>query len=128
MGELGPRVYSIPQQICGGFSERGALSLKCTVEATMPLATGPLWDTKESCLWFEIAYKSGRVLCRIDALCFMNSLGAKSPSGAACRAAFDEARPRIHALALTQAEAGHLNSRLNVGRKFVWLTEKDFAA
>jgi Protein of unknown function (DUF1488) len=94
----------------------------------MPLATGPLWDIKESCLWFEIAYKSGRVLCRIDALCFMNSLGAKSPSGAACRAAFDEARPRIHALALTQAEAGHLNSRLNVGRKFVWLTEKDFAA
>src|SRR5216684_2610140 len=66
---------------CGGFSERGALSLKFTAEATMPLATGPLWDIKESCLWFEIAYKSGRILCRIDALCFMNSLEAKSLSG-----------------------------------------------
>jgi hypothetical protein len=112
-----------PTNFCGGFSERGALSLQFTVEATVPL-----WDIKESCLWFEIAYKAGRVLCRIDALCFMNSLGVKSPSGTACRAAFEAAKPRIHGLALTQAEAGHLNPHPSKLRRFVWLTDKDFAA
>ncbi len=94
----------------------------------MPLATVPLRDTKESFLWFEIDHKAGRVLCRIDALCFMNSLGVKSPSGTACRAAFEAAKPRIHALALTQAEAGHLKPHRSKLRRFVWLTDKDFAA
>jgi hypothetical protein len=93
----------------------------------MPLLPEPGWDLKESCLWFEIAYKAGFVLCRIDALCFMNSLGAKSSSESACRAAFNRARPRIHALALTQTEAGHLKSLPGMLRRFVWLTDKDFA-
>ena len=98
------------------------------MEATVRVPIGPEWDLKDSCLWFEIALKAGPVLCRIDAQCFMNSLGATSPSGAACRTAFVAARPRILALALAQAEAGHLSSRPSMRRPFVWLTEKDFAS
>jgi hypothetical protein len=93
----------------------------------MTLATEPGWDLKESCLWFEIPCKAGLVLCRIDSLCFMNSLGARSPAEIACRGAFRAAKSRIHALALTQAEAGHLDSLPGMLRKFVWLTDKDFA-
>ena len=126
-GTLPPPMSYDPTNFCGGISERGALSLQFTVEATMPLATGPLWDIKESCLWFEIAYESGLVLCRIDALCFIKSLGAKSASGIACRAAFEAAKPHIHAQALTQVEAGRLNFLPKMNRRFVWLTDKDFA-
>jgi hypothetical protein len=84
------------------------------------------WDAKESCLWFEIPSKSGNVLCRIDAQCFMTSLRAKSLDEMACRLAFEKATPRIYAVAKTRVEAGHLNSLPTMLRKFVWLTDKDF--
>jgi hypothetical protein len=104
------------------------LSLQFTVEATMPLAMQPEWNFNDSCLWFETPYKTGHVLCRIDALCFIKSLGAKSASGISCRAAFEAAKPHIHAQALTQVEAGRLNFLPKMNRRFVWLTDKDFAA
>jgi hypothetical protein len=112
----------------GVNSEKSALSLQFTVEATMPLAMHPEWNVYDSCLWFETPYKAGHVLCRIDAQCFIKSLGAKSASGIACRAAFDAAKPRIHARALTQVESGRLDFLPKMVRRFVWLTDKDFAA
>jgi hypothetical protein len=92
----------------------------------MPLATEPEWDFKESCMWFEVPYGAGRILCRIDGRCFMDSLGPKSTSPMACRQAFQSAKSRIHASALVQVEAGHLDSLPKMVRKFVWLTEKQF--
>ena len=53
----------------------------------MALPNAPAWDTVESCMWFEIAYKAHTILCRIDALCFQISLGATSVSEGACRVA-----------------------------------------
>jgi hypothetical protein len=86
----------------------------------------PSWDTAESCMWFEVAYKAHTVLCRIDARCFRNSLGATSVSEGACRVALRSQWRRIHVIALRQAEAGHLDSHPKQQRRFVWLTEKDF--
>jgi hypothetical protein len=94
----------------------------------MPLTTEPNWDSQQSCVWFEIPYKTGSVLCRIDSGCFMKSLGAKSSSETACRMAFGVARSRIYARALAQIEAGHLNELPNMVRKFVWLTDNSFPA
>jgi hypothetical protein len=84
------------------------------------------WNAKESCLWFEIPFRTGNILCRIDAQCFVTSLEAKSLAETDCRLAFNSARARIYALATTQAEAGHLNSLPGMLRKFVWLRDKDF--
>lgn len=112
---------------CGGNCEKSALSLKFTVEEAMPMAMQPE-NLNDSCLWFETPYKTGHVLCRIDALYFIKSLGAKSASGIACRAAFEAAQLHIHAQALTQVEAGRLNFLPKMPRRFVWLTEKDFAS
>ena len=94
----------------------------------MPPMTDPDWDFKESCMWFEVPYNAGRVLCRIDGRCFMNSLGATSTSPMACRVAFVKLKPRIHAVALTQVEAGRLDSLPSLVREFVWLTDNDFAS
>jgi hypothetical protein len=92
---------------------------------TPPIA--PVWDTAESCMWFEVAYKVHTVLCRIDTRCFRNSLGATSISEGACRLALRAQWPRIHAVALRQAEAGHLESKPGLLRRFVWLTDRSFA-
>jgi hypothetical protein len=125
---LGRDVALTPTNSCGGKREKGALSLKFTVEVAMPLTAEPDWDLEQSCMWFEIPLKTGSVLCRIDGRCFMNSLGATSTSPMACRVAFVKFKPRIHAVALTQVEAGHLDSLPNMLRRFVWLTEKQFAS
>ena len=93
----------------------------------MALPNAPAWDTVESCMWFEIAYKAHTILCRIDALCFRTSLGATSVSEGACRGALKAHWSRIKALALSQAEAGHLDSKTGILRRFVWLTNKSFA-
>jgi hypothetical protein len=93
----------------------------------MPTAMQPEWNLNDGCLWFETPYKAGHVLCRIDASCFIKSLGAKTASGISCRAAFEAAKPHIHAQALTQIEAGRLNFLPKMSRRFVWLTDKDFA-
>jgi hypothetical protein len=42
----------------------------------MSLPNAPAWDTTESCMWFEIAYKDYTILCRTDAPCFQKSLMA----------------------------------------------------
>ena len=87
----------------------------------------PTWDTGESCMWFEIAYKAHTILCRIDALCFQTSLGATSVIEGACRVALRAQWPRIHAIALSQAVAGNLESQPSPTRPFVRLTDKNFA-
>jgi len=93
----------------------------------MALPNAPAWDTVESCMWFEIAYKAHTILCRIDALCFQTSLGATSVSEGSCRVALRAQWRRIHAMALSHAEAGYLVSRPSLMRRFVWLTDKSFA-
>ena len=87
----------------------------------------PTWDTGESCMWFEIAYKAHTILCRIDALRIQKSLEANAVSEGACRVALRAQWPRIHAIALSHAEAGHLESKPSLMRRFVWLTDKSFA-
>ncbi len=87
----------------------------------------PTWDTVESCMWFEIAYKAHTILCRIDALCFQKYLGATSVAEGSCRVALRAQWRRIHAMALSHAEAGHLESKPSLMRRFVWLTDKNFA-
>jgi hypothetical protein len=94
----------------------------------MSLTTEPEWDFKEPCMWFEVPHKAGRILCRIDGRCFMESLGAKSTSPMACRLAFESAKRRIHASALLQVEAGHLDSLPKMIGRFVWLTENHFVS
>jgi hypothetical protein len=76
----------------------------------MSLPNAPAWDTTESCMWFEIAYKDYTMLCRIDAPCFQKSLMATAVSEGAWRAALRAQWPRIRAIALSQADAGHLES------------------
>jgi hypothetical protein len=93
----------------------------------MALPNAPAWDTDELCIWFEIAYKAHTILCRIDASCFQTSLGAASVTEGACRVALRAQWPRIHAVALSQAEAGNLESKPSLMRRFVWLTDKSFA-
>ena len=93
----------------------------------MALPSAPAWDTAESYIWFEIAYKAHTILCRIDALCLQKSFGSTAMSEGACRVALREQWPRIHAMALSQAEAGHLESQPSLMRRFVRLTEKSFA-
>ena len=93
----------------------------------MTLPNAPAWDTVESCMWFEIAYKAHTILCRIDALCLQKSLGATSVSEGSCRVALRAQWRRIHAMALSHAEAGHLESKPSLMRRFVWLTDKSFA-
>src|SRR5437762_1237584 len=93
----------------------------------MALPSAPAWDTAESYIWFEIAYKAHTILCRIDALCFQKSLEATAVSEGACRVALRAQWPRIHAMALSQAEAGNLESHPSQMRRFVWLTDKSFA-
>jgi hypothetical protein len=92
----------------------------------MALPNTPTWDTDELCIWFEIPYKAHTILCRIDASCFRTSLGATSVSEGACRAALRAQWPRIHATALAHAEAGNLETRPSLTRRFVWLANKSF--
>ena len=93
----------------------------------MTLPNAPAWDSAEPCMWFEIAYRAHTILCRIDALCFFNSLGATSASEGACRVALRAQWRRIYTVALSQAEAGHLDTQPSLTRRFVWLTDKSVA-
>ena len=93
----------------------------------MALPSAPAWDDDETCVWFEIAFKGHTILCRIDASCLVNSLGSSSMSESASRIALKAHWPRVHALALAHAEAGNLESAPNRGRRFVRLTNKNFA-
>ena len=92
----------------------------------MALPTPPEWDAGERCVWFEIAYKAHTVLCRIDALTFVNSLSAASMSEGGCRGALKAQWQRVHAAAFSQVEAGHFESVPSLMRRFVWLTDKSF--
>ena len=94
----------------------------------MFLKTGPDWDFKEKCVWFEIQLYDGVILCRIDSSCFLNSLGADYASPVACRRTFERDRERILALACAQANAGHLETMAGDIRKFVWLRDEHFAS
>ena len=93
----------------------------------MTLPTQHEWDAGERCVWFEIAYKAHTVLCRIDALTLVNSLGAAAVSEGGCRSALKTQWKRVHAAALSQVEAGHFESQPSLVRRFVWLTDKSFA-
>jgi hypothetical protein len=93
----------------------------------MALPNAPSWDTDESCMWFEIAFKAHTVLCRIDGSTFRTSLGTASSSEGVCRASLRAQWSRIHAAAFSQAEAGHFESQPSLMRRFVWLTDKSFA-
>jgi uncharacterized protein DUF1488 len=92
----------------------------------MALPTAPAWDSDETCVWFEIAYKGHTILCRIDASCLVKSLGSASMSESASRIALKAHWPRVHALALAHADAGNLESAPNRARRFVRLTNKNF--
>jgi hypothetical protein len=96
-------------------------------EIPMALPSAPAWDTAESCMCFEIASKTHTILCRIDALCFQKSLKAAAASEGACRVALRAQWPRIHAIALSQAEAGHFESQPSQMRRFVGLTHRSFS-
>jgi hypothetical protein len=92
----------------------------------MILRTGPDWDFKERCMWFEIQHHVGQVLCRIDSGCFLSSLGADSPSPIACRRAFQSERKRILAIASALAFAGHFDTLPDSVRRFIWLKDDEF--
>src|SRR5471032_3296727 len=128
MGSSGFRAFACPNEFFWWFLGKGRLVAPVPpVERTMALPTPPEWDAGERCVWFEIAYKAHTILCRIDALTFVNSLGATSVSEGACRSALKSQWKRIHAAALSQAEASHFESTPNLVRRFVWLTDKSFA-
>jgi hypothetical protein len=92
----------------------------------MLLKSGPVWDFKEKCMWFEIQHDLGRVLCRIDGSCFLNSLGAHAALPGAYRLAFQREMQRILATASAQASARHLETAPNNPRRFVWLRDREF--
>jgi hypothetical protein len=92
----------------------------------MILRTGPDWDFKARCMWFEIQHQVGQVLCRIDGGCFLSSLGADSASPIACRRAFQSERKRILAVASAQAFAGQFATLPDRVCRFIWLRDNEF--
>jgi len=98
-----------------------------TEHTMLLLKSGPDWDFKEKCVWFEIQHHADAILCRVDSSCFLSLRGKVHPSPTACRNAFQRERRRILAVAAAQAGSGRLDAAPGNTRRFIWLRDQQFA-